>query len=218
MRVEKASVPSDPSRICARLCRRVRHERVEIVAADAALHFRESASRSRRPRAARCRAGRAQAAAAASRPEIREAGRHRAEMRLGAVGEHRVDRENIVAHRAVAQRAAAAGIVRRHAADRGARGGRDVDREPEPVGLEPAVQVVEHDAGLDRAAAVADVELVDVVRCFEQSMTSERSPSARPARCRRRAAARSRPRARRLEPRSASASERGATTPSGIIW
>ena len=71
--------------------------------------------------------------------------------------------EHVLAGVAVAQRARAAGIVADHAADGGARGGRDVDREPEAVRLEPAVELVEHDAGLDHAALAGDVELDQVV-------------------------------------------------------
>src|SRR5437763_15157048 len=87
-------------------------------------------------------------------------------MRLGAVGQHCVYRAHIVAHRAVTQRTPAAGIVRRHAADGGARGGRDIDREPEAIGVEPAVEIVEYDAGHDRGARVDDIELVDLSQCY----------------------------------------------------
>ena len=99
------------------MARGIRREGVEIVAADAALHFREARldlvglaqpdiDQTARERSQR-RAWR----------QVREAGRDRAEMPLGAVGQHGIDRVHVVAHRAVAQRAAAAGIVRRHAAD-----------------------------------------------------------------------------------------------------
>ena len=87
-------------------------------------------------------------------------------MRERAVGQQRVDRQHVVAHGAVAHGAAAAGIVAGHAADGGARGGRDVDRKPEPVGFELAVEIVEHDAGLDRAAPVLDVEIDDAGEIF----------------------------------------------------
>ncbi len=85
---------------------------------------------------------------------------------VAAVGQQRVDREHVLARVAVAQRARAAGIVADHAADGGARGGRDVDRKPQAVRLEPAVELVEHDAGLDHAAPAGDVELEDVVEMF----------------------------------------------------
>ncbi len=142
--------------------RRVRREGIEIVAADAPLHLgkvhldlvrlAQTDVEQRARERAQWRACR----------QVRETGIHGAEMRLGAVGQHRVDRAHVVAHRAVAQRAPAAGVVRRHAADCCARGGRDIDREPEAVGLELAVQVIEHDAGLDRAALLADVDFVDL--------------------------------------------------------
>ncbi len=87
-------------------------------------------------------------------------------MRLRAVRQDRVDREHVLARVAVAQRARAAGIVADHAADGGARGGRDVDREPQPVRTELPVELIEHDAGLDHAAPRRDVELQDMVEIF----------------------------------------------------
>ena len=152
------------------------HERVEVVAADTAQHFREArldlVGLARADRAA----GRAQAAAAASR----RAGR-RVPARTGpkcaarAVRQHHVDRHTLSTRVAVAQRARAAGIVADHAADGGARGGRDVDREPQAVRLELAVELVEHDAGLDHAAPAGDVELEDVV---EMTSSSRRPATA----------------------------------------
>ena len=85
-------------------------------------------------------------------------------MQARAVGQRRIHRQRVVAHGAVAQRTAAAGIVAGHAADGGARGGGDVDRKPQPVFFELAVEVVEHDAGLDHADAVFDVEREDAVQ------------------------------------------------------
>jgi len=46
----------------------------------------------------------------------------------------------------------------------GARGGRDVDRKPQPVLLQLAVEVVEHDAGFDDAGFVFDVERDQLVQ------------------------------------------------------
>ena len=97
---------------------------------------------------------------------VGEIGRDRAEMQRAAVRQQRVDREHVLARVAVAQRARAAGIVADHAADGGARGGGDVDRKPQAVRLEPAVEFVEHDAGLDHAAAAGDVELDHLVEIF----------------------------------------------------
>ena len=87
-------------------------------------------------------------------------------MRERAVGQQRVEREHVVARGAVAHRAAAAGIVTDHAANRGARGGGDIDRKPQPVRFELPVEVVEHDAGFDRAALALDVEIEDAREIF----------------------------------------------------
>ena len=89
-------------------------------------------------------------------------------MQERAVGKRSVDRAGVVAHGAVAQRTAAAGIVAGHAADGGARGRGNVDRKPQAVPSEPAVEVVEHDAGLDHAGAVLDVERDDAVQMFRE--------------------------------------------------
>ena len=89
-----ASVPSEPTRRCARLrALRARRKRVEIVAADAALHLREARLRSRRPRARRARAGRRASGRSGELAGMSERSRRdRAEMRLRAVGQHGVDR------------------------------------------------------------------------------------------------------------------------------
>ncbi len=140
-----------------------RHQRVEVVAADAALHGGEARVHLVRfagadPQqvgeegAARVVAGHV----GEVRALPREAGRR-------AVGEHRVDGEDVVAHRPVAQRAPAAGVVAGHAADRGAAGGRHVDREPQAVLLQLAVEVVEHQPRLDPAGAGVHVEVQDPV-------------------------------------------------------
>ena len=140
------------------------HERVEIVAADAALHLREARldhlglARADLHEVARQRLERGR--------DVGEIGRDRAEMQGAAVRQQRIDREHVLAGVAVAQRARAAGIVADHAADGGARGGRDVDRKPQAVRLELAVELVEHDAGLDHAAAAGDVELDHIVEIF----------------------------------------------------
>ena len=126
-----------------------RHQRVEIVAADAALHLRKT----RGDFVGFARADRQQVLG--ERPQRRqhvgETAADAAETRERAVGQHGFDRQHIVAHGAVAHRAPAAGIVGGHAADGGARGSRDIDREPQPMRLELAVEIVEHDAGFDRA-------------------------------------------------------------------
>ncbi len=136
-----------------------RHQRVEVVAADAALHGGEARLHLAGLAGADREQVGEQGAARVVAGHVGEVGALCAEARRRAVGEHRVDADDVVAHRAVAQRAAAAGIVAGHAADRGAGGGRDVDREPQAVRLEPAVEVVEHEARLDPAGARLDVEV-----------------------------------------------------------
>ena len=138
-------------------------ERVEIVTADPALHLgkvrvdrfglaggdgEEVASERNERRLPR---------------QVGEVARRRTEMRMRAVRQDSVDREHVLAGVAVAQRARAAGIVADHAADGGARGGGDVDRKPQPVRSQPAIELVEHDAGLDRAAPAGHVERQHVV-------------------------------------------------------
>ena len=103
-------------------------------------------------------------------------------MRGRAVGEHRVDREHVVAHRAVAKRSAAAGIVARHAADRRARGGGDVDREPQPLRLQPPIELVEHDPGLDLARPGMRIQRQDLgepFRAIDDQRRVHRLPALR---------------------------------------
>ena len=87
-------------------------------------------------------------------------------MQERAVGQRGIDRQRVVAHGAVAERASAAGIVAGHTADGGARGGGDVDRKPQPVLPELPVEVVEHDAGFDHTSAVGNVERDNPVQVF----------------------------------------------------
>ena len=115
-----------------------RHQRIEIVAADAALHFRKSlgdflglALAQRQHVAKQSRSHLAGVGA-------REIARDLAEMQRRAVGERRLHRARVVAHGAISERTPAAGIVAGHAADGGARGGGDVDRKPQAVLLQLA--------------------------------------------------------------------------------
>ena len=145
---------------------RVAGERIEIVAADAALHL----GKARRdligfPRPDGEQVLR-QSPQRRARRQFPQAGTDGTEMRRRAVRQHRIDRQQVIAGDAVAQRARAAGIVARHAADGGARGGGDVDRKPQSMGFEVAVELVEHDAGLDHAAPSRNVELNDAVEIF----------------------------------------------------
>ena len=167
-----------------------RHQGVEIIAADPPLDLGEPGLDLAGLR------GRERQQIGRERPQrrgrrnIRQIARDRPEMRPAAVGQHRIDRLHVLARIAVAQRAGAAGIVAHHAADGGARGGRDVDREPQAVGLEPPVELVEHDAGLDPAAGIGDIDLDQAVEIFRAVDDQQFVDGlARIARCRRRAAA-----------------------------
>ena len=162
----------------------LRHELVDVVAADAALDLREAlgdlVGLARAQRQQRFR----DAAQRQIRRQLGKIGRDRAEMRRPAVRQHRVDRHDVVARDAVAQRARAAGIVAGHAADGGARGGRDVDREPQAVRLELAVQLVQHDAGLDDARLLGHIErddFVQVLRAVDDERMVDRLAALRGA-------------------------------------
>ncbi len=143
------------------------HQRVKIIAAHAPLHLGKA--RGDLVRFAR-----------AERQQVREqlpfrcvarlrlTGGDGPEADIRAVRENGVDRKHIVARRAEAQRAPAAGIVRSHAADGGAARRGDIDREPKPVRLQAPVQIVEHDARLDDGATVFHIELRDAVQMFRR--------------------------------------------------
>ena len=138
-------------------------QRIEIVAADAPLHLRKTGrdlgglARAERQHIPRQHGGRI------VRRDRRIILCDRSEIHHVAVGERRAHCQRIVAHGAVAQRTAAAGIVAGHAADGGARRGGDIDRKPQPVFFQLAVQVVEHDAGFDHAGSRLDIERQDLV-------------------------------------------------------
>ena len=87
-------------------------------------------------------------------------------MQARAVGQRRVHRQRVVAHGAVAQRTAAAGIVAGHAADGGAGRSGNVDWKPQAMLFELPVEVVEHNARFDHASPVFDVERDDAIQVF----------------------------------------------------
>ena len=141
-----------------------RHQRIEIVAADAALHLGEA----RGDLVGLARADRQQVLG--QRPQRRRhvvgGCRRSAEMRQRAVGQHRLDRENVIAHGAVAQRRPPQELLPAMPPMVAREDGGDVDRKPQPVRLELAVELVEHDARLDRAACALDVEIEDAGQVF----------------------------------------------------
>ena len=101
------------------------------------------------------------------------------------IGQQRVDRRHVVHHVPVTDRARAAGIVAGHAAQRALRRGRDVDRIPEPVRLQPGIELVEHDARLDRHLRLVLVEahdLAQVLRAVDHQRVADRLPTLRRAR------------------------------------
>ena len=213
-------MPSEPIRICARLCLVFFGTNSSmIVAADPALDLREALGDFVAPRARPARAATARSAAAANPPAARTSRPTPARNAPAPVRQHRIDRHHVVPRHAVAQRARAAGIVARHAADGGARGSRDVDREPQAVRLELTVELVQHDARLHHARLPGHVErhnLVQMLRAVDDERMVHRLAALRgPAAARQHGHA--------LGPAiaiafSAWAIVRGTTTPNGIIW
>ena len=74
-----------------------------------------------------------------------------------AVAAHHLERQNVVAHGAVAHRIGAGGPGRGHAAERGV--GAGIDREKHALVTQMLVQRLAGDAGLDHAVEVVGVDL-----------------------------------------------------------
>lgn len=137
-----------------------RDQFVEIIAADAALHLRED----RLDR-------RAMLPGQRHHPRHQVAGPRRSVVADGALAEreglavmeHRLERDDVVDHLAVVQRARARGIVAGHAADRAAARRRGLDWEEQPVLPEPRVQRLQHEAGRDRDGARLRIVIADRV-------------------------------------------------------
>ncbi len=111
--------------------------------------------------------------------ELRDVGRahahraDRAELHQFAIGQPGTRAQHVVHHVAVGDGARAAGVVARHAAQRGLRAGRHIHRIPQAVRLELRVQVVEHEAGLDRGGAALPRSTSSTRRkCLLLSITS----------------------------------------------
>ncbi len=98
------------------------------------------------------------------------------ESRGRSVRQQRIDGEHVVAHDAVAQRARAAGVVARHAADGGAARRRHIDRKPPARRLELPVQLIENDPRLDDAGPPLCIEFehpVEVLREIDDQRTPD---------------------------------------------
>ena len=150
-----ASVPSLPTRRCAKLTLpslgvgslAQRMEDVDVVAADPAQHLSAPWPRFRRARGDRSRADpRAARAPAAAHPPSRASGPKRAVVPSARSASIASD---VVHHVAVGDRARSARVVAGHAAQRRLRRRADVDRKPQAVRLQPRIERVEDDAGLD---------------------------------------------------------------------
>ena len=87
-----------------------------------------------------------------------------AEAQSAAVGQQRLDAPHVVAHGPVADRACAAGIVARHAAQRRPAAGRGVHREEQAVRTQEGVEPVQHQARLHGDPAGLRVEVEDGVQ------------------------------------------------------
>ena len=83
-----------------------------------------------------------------------------------AVGQNRLDADNVVHHVAVLDRARAAGIVARHASDRRLRRCAHVDRKPEPVRTEVGVELIEHHTRLNGHGHRVRVEVDNLTQRF----------------------------------------------------
>src|SRR5947209_1518115 len=79
-----------------------------------------------------------------------------------AVRQNNFGRKNVIGSRAVDRNVRTGRIVCDHAADGGARAGRDVGAETKSVRLEKRIQLIEHHTGADADAAIVDVEIVDL--------------------------------------------------------
>ncbi|MCG3189048.1 MAG: hypothetical protein LKCHEGNO_01291 [Burkholderiaceae bacterium] len=137
-----------------------RLEDIEVVAADAPHHARPA-----RLDVVVARLDEAPNEARGGRRAPAQRGQ-RSGVQRRAVGQPQVHAQHVVHHVAVRDRARAARVVARHAAERGLRAGRHVDREPQAVPRELRVQRVEHEAGLHARGARVDVEREHAAQVF----------------------------------------------------
>ena len=139
----------------------VGRERIDVVPADPALELREALGDLRRVLPAE---GEEVPGEHAERGVFGEqVGRHEAEAGARPVRQDGVDGAHVRPHGAVADRAGAATVVARHAADRRPAARGHVHREVKAVRAQEGVQAVEHHARLDRDAPLLRREGGDAV-------------------------------------------------------
>src|SRR5207237_8008235 len=79
-----------------------------------------------------------------------------------SVRQNNFGRKNMIGSGAVDRNARTGRIICDHAADGGARAGRDVGAETKSVRIKKRIQLIEHNTGADADAAIVDVEVVDL--------------------------------------------------------
>ena len=154
------------------------HQRIQVVAADPAQHFRIPALDLLHVLADSAPdlaiTGAFQRIARAQFVELVPV--ERPEMRERSVREHDVLLEHVIDGLSVEHRARAGRVVRHHAADGGAAGRRDVGREAEPVLAKRRVQLVQHDTGLDPCPAPGRIHFehaVEVLRRVDDDAAAD---------------------------------------------
>ena len=118
------------------------------------------------------------------RRELAQTRRSRTKRGSAPIGEDRIHRNHVLPRIAVSQRARAAGIVAGHAADGGARRRRDIDRKPQAVRFQRAVEILEHDARFDHTAPAVDIQIdnaVEIFRAIDHQRRIHRLPALRGA-------------------------------------
>ena len=85
-------------------------------------------------------------------------------MCLSTIRQHSINAEHVMHHIAVFNRTRATGVIARHAANRALCTGRDINGEPQPIGLEPCIEMIQHNAGFDRDGASLFIKINDVTQ------------------------------------------------------
>jgi hypothetical protein len=161
-------------------------ELVEVVAADSPEHFRKApidftGMIQRQPPHHAITPG-FEAVARAPGIEVRR--RDRPETRDRAVRQHHFLLEHVINRLAVENRARTARVIAHHAAHGGAARCGNIRCEPQVVGLQLRVQLVEHDSGLDAGPALFDIQFedaVEVLRGIDDNPCADRLSALRRA-------------------------------------